>query len=264
VPKRTKGSVDTVDLKATDEEHREMFRAALMASIQEALAAADKPPRLASFWDNLGDASRALKRQLSLEHSNLEVARKVKKVASDAKRLQNAIGTLLHEHPSTAAVLEDCMHEAPGLYPTMREAERISRHADQMADLLTTSKPRDASKFSYALASQGVLVALIRARVRIRTRNDSNSRTNDQHDQALTGGKRRFAYLPPIDRQSSLAMKCAMLVLFDAGHEELDWGLARNLIRDGRKFRVAGARIRRHIAETRGELLNAVRALTCP
>lgn len=52
-----------------------------------------------------------------------------------------------------------------------------------------------------------------------------------------------------------------MLVLFDAGHQELDWSSARALIRVGRKFQVAGTRLRRHIADTREELMSAVRAL---
>lgn len=254
-------SVNTLELKATDALHRERFRAALIASIQEGLAAAYRPPRLASFWNDLDNASSALKPQLSLDHSNLTLVRKVKKVASDAKRLQNAISILLQEHPANAAVLEDCMHHASSLFKTMSDAERISQHADQMGDRLKATQTRDAGTISYALAGQAVLHALVRARVRIRTRNDYNSRPTDKEDQSSPKKKRSFAYLPPIDRQSSLAMKCAMLVLFDAGHQELDWSLARRLIRDGKTFRVARARVRRRIADTREELMSAVRAL---
>lgn len=262
MPNPTNSSENTVDLKAKDASHRERFRADLIASIQEGLAAARRPPRLASLWADLDNASNALKPQLSLDHSNLTLVRKVKKVASDAKRLQNAISILLHEHPANAAVLEDCMHHASRLCQTMSDAERISRHADQMGDRLKATQTRDAWTISYALAGQAVLHSLVRARVRIRTRNDYNPRPADQEEQISLKKKRSFAYLPPIDRQSSLAMKCAMLVLFDAGHQELDWSLARKLILEGRKFRITGARMRRHIADTRSELLNSVHAIS--
>lgn len=256
-----KSSDNTLHLKATDTLHRERFRAELIASIQEGLAATRRTLRLASFWSELDNASRALKPQLSLDQSNQALVRKVKKVASDAKRLQNAISILLHEHPANAAVLEDCMHHASRLCQTMSDAERISRHADQMGDRLKATQTRDAWTISYALAGQAVLHALVRARVRIRTRNDYNSRYTDKEDSSTGKKKRSFAYLPPIDRQSSLAMKCAMLVLFDAGHQRLDWSLARKLIQNGRKFRVAGARLRRHTGQTREQLLNAAPAL---
>jgi hypothetical protein len=258
----TNSPVNTLDLKATDALHREKFRADLIASIQEELAAAHRPPRLATFWNDLDNASSALKPQLSLDHSNLTLVRKVKKVASDAKRLQNAISILLQEHPANAAVLEDCMHHASSLVQTMSDTERISQHADQMGDRLKATQNRDAWTISCALTGQAVLHALVRARVRIRTRNDYNSRPTDKEDPSSRKKQRSFAYLPPIDRQSSLAMKCAMLVLFDAGHQRLDWSLARRLILDGTKFRIAGARMRRHIADTRDELLNAVHALS--
>lgn len=250
-----------MELKAKEASHREKFRADLIASIQEGLTAAHRPPRLASFWSDLDNASKALKPQLSLDHSNQTLVRKIKKVASDAKRLQNAISILLHEHPANAAVLDDCMHNASSLSQTMSDAERISRHADQMGDRLKATQTGGAWTISYALAGQAVLHALVRARVRIRTRNDYNSRPTDKEDPSSRKKKRSFAYLPPIDRQSSLAMKCAMLVLFDAGHQRLDWSLARKLIRNGRKLRVTGARMRRHIAQTREQLLNAVPAL---
>jgi hypothetical protein len=259
--KSAKKSRDDEDLKATDEKHRQRFRAALVASIQEALAAADRPPRLATFWDDLASTSSALTPQLSLIHSNLTLIRRVKKVASDAKRLQGAISTLRSDHPANAAVLEDFMHYATRLYPTMRDAERISEHANKMGDRLKTTKTGDGWRFAHGLAGQDVHRALIRARVRITTRNDFTSRTKGKSGKPPSGQKRCFAYLPPIDQQSSLAMRCAMLVLFDAGHQELDWSSARALIRVGRKFRVAGVRLRRHIADTREELMSAVRAI---
>lgn len=264
VPKPTNSPENAVDLKAKDVSHRDRFRADLIASIQEGLAAAHRPPRLASFWDDLDNVSNALKPRLSLDQSNQTLVRKVKKVASDAKRLQNAISILLHEHPANAAVLEDCMHHASSLFQTMSDAERISQHADQMGDRLKATQTRGAWTISYALAGQAVLHALVRARVRIRTRNDYNSRPTDKEDPSSRKKQRSFAYLPPIDRQSSLAMKCAMLVLFDAGHQRLDWSLARKLIQSGRKFRVAGARMRRHIAQTREQLLYAAPALPYP
>ena len=148
---------NTVHLKATDTLHRERFRADLIASIQEGLAGAHRPPRLASFWSDLDNASRALKPQLSLDHSNQTLVRKVKKVASDAKRLQNAISVLLQEHPANAAVLDDFMHHASGLYQTMIDAERISQHADQMGDRLKATQTRGSWTNSFALAGQAVL-----------------------------------------------------------------------------------------------------------
>lgn len=225
-------------LKSDDPHDRSVFRSNLVASIQRADAAcalsASNQDRLIQELAEL--PSRGILRNPT---SAPEAARlrALKKAASDARRLKQAIGRL---DSLDAASLDQQLHPKAPLDAVIELLARVADSSERQAAAVAGAA-RAAKALAHGMVGFELLKVLEKFGLPCTVRNDFDSRPPSAADdrRILRGRARAYEFLPPLDSGASLGMRCALLVLFNEGVRELDWSQARTLISAGRKYGLA-------------------------
>lgn len=183
--------------------------------------------------------------------------RGLRKVASDSRRLKQALARLSN---TDAALLDDGFQHTISLSARLLMLEETAADAESMAATIQ-GRQRAVQQLQHGYASSRLIKVLEEHGIPCATRNDHEKRpVGDGLSFASSKSKRNYDYLPVLDCGATLAMRCAMLAMFDAGIVELDWSATVAAIKAGRQFQKSLVKCDQDTRKTSFALLRAFAA----
>ncbi|MGZ5198787.1 MAG: hypothetical protein ACXWC4_03370 [Telluria sp.] len=177
--------------------------------------------------------------------------RSLKKVASDCRRLKQALRRL---SSTDAALLDDRFQHTASMSSRVATLDDTAANAESAAAALR-GRQRAIQQLQQGYAGARLIKLLEINGVPCSTRNDHEKRPVETEQAGPSKRTRNYDYLPSLDCGATLAMRCAMLAMFDAGVVELDWSATVAAIKAGARFQKALAACDRNIKETSFEIL---------
>lgn len=233
-------------LRSNSKHDRGLFRAALVKIIL------DSEPVKKLRSEDQGD----LFLQLSaispstweeLPHDTTRI-RSLNAVASNSRRLKQAVAQLGEED---SAILDDAYQHSTPLASILTTLEKLAEDANKLEAQLR-GKQRDRERFRQGHLGADLLKVLKSFEIPCSTRNDYDKRhiANESRKANASNRRRDYTFLPSLEGNATPAMRCAMLVLFDANARELDWSTTVALIKAGKQFLDAWAVVQHYVSET--------------
>ena len=234
-------------LKSHSKEDRRIFRESLMSTILYGPVLELSSVKQMQFIDQLSQSWIVIP-----DAPDSDRIRSLKKVASDSRRLKQALARL---SSADAALLGDGFQHTVSLSSRVAILEETATRAESAAASIQ-GRQRAIQQLQQGYAGSRVIKVLELHGVPCSTRNDHEKRpVEPEQGHGSARRKRNYDYLPNLDGGATLAMRCAMLAMFDAGVVELDWSATVSAIKAGVRFQEALGACDRHVRKTRFALL---------
>jgi len=234
-------------LKSSSKEDRTIFRESLVNTIRNGPVLELSSVEQMQFIEQLSQSWI-----VTPDAPDSDRIRSLKKVASDSRRLKQALVRLSN---ADVALLDDGFQHAVSLPSRIAILEETAASAESAAASIH-GRQRAIQQLQQGYAGSRLIKVLELHGVPCSTRNDHERRPVEA-DQGHGSAKRKrnYDYLPNLDCGATLAMRCAMLAMFDAGVVELDWSATVAAIKAGVRFQKALGACDQHIRKTRFALL---------
>jgi hypothetical protein len=234
-------------LKSRSKEDRRIFRESLVSSILNGPALELSSVEQVQFIDQLSQSWVVIP-----DVPDSDRIRSLKKVASDSRRLKQALARL---SSADVALLDDGFQHTVSLSSRVAILEETATSAESTAASIQ-GKQRAIQQLQQGYAGSRLINVLELHGVPCSTRNDHEKRPVEA-EQGHGSAKRRrnYDYLPNLDCGATLAMRCAMLAMFDAGVVELDWSATVSAIKAGVQFQKMVGACDQHIRDSHFALL---------
>jgi hypothetical protein len=249
-------------LRSDDADDRQTFRPLLLQSILQAghlgTLHAQEQQR---FFELLSGISTSLRLANAAKAIDSERTRRLRKLASDSRRLMQAIQTATSSHSCDGALLDDDLQHTRPLAAMVADLDKASSVSSNLADAISKQRNNSAWLFSQSMLGSQLLGAFAEFTLPCTTRNDYDTIFRDStlpRKRSAAQRKRNYDHLPSLDGNATLAMRCALLILFDANVDELDWSSAVALIKAGKAFNNGIEKMHQNIEKTSFELRRAV------
>jgi len=234
-------------LKSRSKEDRRIFRESLVSTILCGPVLELSSVEQLQFIDQLSQSWIVIP-----DAPDSDRIRVLKKVASDSRRLKQAIARL---SSADAALLDDGFQHTVSLSSRVAILEETAAGAESAAASIQ-GRQRAIRQLQQGYAGSRLIKVLEHHGVPCSTRNDHEKRPVEAEQGHVSAKrKRNYDYLPNLDCGATLAMRCAMLAMFDAGVVELDWSATVAAIKAGVRFQKAVGACDQHIRDTHFALL---------
>ena len=209
---------------------RSLFRERLIAKIQQHRDFKALPQEIQSnFFEELAELTLFGTNNCSVETHSSRI-RKLEKLADSYRRVANSIA-LLSEIDEL--LLDDAFQHSMSLQQQKKLMRQLVADVDGLIGAMRQTPSGTSERFSLRLQGAGLLKQLGKLGVTCKINNDFQKIDQDDAVQReKSEGAQRF--LPDLSQSMTLAMLCAMLVLFNNG-QVVEWSYCRRLLKEGKK-----------------------------
>lgn len=208
---------------------RSLFRERLIAKIQQHRDFKALPHEIQSnFFEKLAELTLFGTNNCSVETHSSRI-RKLEKLADSYRRVANSIA-LLSEIDEL--LLDDAFQHSMPLQQQKKLMRQLVAEVDGLIGAMRQTPSGTSERFSLRLQGAGLLKQLGKLGVTCKINNDFQKIDQDDAVQReKSEGTQRF--LPDLSQSMTLAMLCAMLVLFNNG-QVVEWSYCRRLLLEGK------------------------------
>ncbi len=223
-------SVEHSEYMPDTEVGRSLFRERLIAKIQQHRDFKALPQEIqSSFFEELAELTLFGTNNCSVETHSPRI-RKLEKLADSYRRVANSIA-LLSEIDEL--LLDDAFQHSMSLQQQKKLMRQLAADIDGLIGAMRQTPSGTSERFSLRLQGAGLLKQLGKLGVACKINNDFQKIDQDDAVQReKSEGAQRF--LPDLSQSMTLAMLCAMLVLFNNG-QVVEWSYCRRLLKEGKK-----------------------------
>lgn len=209
---------------------RALFRERLIAKTQQHRDFKALPQEIqSSFFEELAELTLLGTNNCSVETHSPRI-RKLEKLADSYRRVANSIA-LLSEIDEL--LLDDAFQHSMPLQQQKKLMRQLAADIDGLIDAMRQTPSGTPERLLLRLQGASLLKQLDKLGVACKINNNfqKNDPDNAEHREKSEGAQR---FLPDLSQSMTLAMLCAMLVLFNSGRV-VEWSYCRRLLKEGKK-----------------------------
>lgn len=231
-------SVENSEYLPDTEVGRSLFRERLIAKIQQHRDFKALPQETqSSFFEELAELTLFDANNCSVETHSLRI-RKLEKLADSYRRVANSIA-LLSEIDEL--LLDDAFQHSMPLQQQKKLMRQLAADIDGLIGAMRQTSPGTTERFLLRLQGASLLKKLDKLGVACKINNDFQKiDQGDAVQREKSESSQRF--LPDLSQNMTLAMLCAMLVLFNSA-QVVEWSHCRRLLKEGKKGLVLERRL---------------------
>ena len=223
-------SVEHSEYLPDTEAGRSLFRERLIAKIQQHRDFKALPQETqSSFFEELAELTLFGTNNCSVETHSPRI-RKLEKLADSYRRVANSIA-LLSEIDEL--LLDDAFQHSMPLQQQKNLMRQLAAQVDGLIGAMRQTPSGTSERFLLRLQGASLLRQLDKLGVACKINNDFHKTIQDDvahHED----GESTQPFLPDLAQSMTLAMLCAMLVLFNNG-QVVEWSYCRRLLQEGKK-----------------------------
>ena len=209
---------------------RSLFRERLIAKIQQHRDFKALPQEIqSSFFEELAELTLFGTNNCSVETHSPRI-RKLEKLADSYRRVANSIA-LLSEIDEL--LLDDAFQHSMPLQQQKKLMRQLAADINGLIGAMRQTPAGTSERFLLRLQGASLLRQLDKLGVACKINNDFHKTIQDDvahHED----GESTQPFLPDLAQSMTLAMLCAMLVLFNNG-QVVEWSYCRRLLKEGKK-----------------------------
>lgn len=233
-------SVEHSEYLPDTEAGRSLFRERLIAKIQQHRDFKALPQEIqSSFFEELAELTLFGTNNCSVETHSPRI-RKLEKLADSYRRVANSIA-LLSEIDEL--LLDDAFQHSMPLQQQKKLIRQLAADIDGLIGAMRQTSSGTTERFLLRLQGASLLKKLDKLGVACKINNDFQKiDQGDAVQREKSESSQRF--LPDLSQSMTLAMLCAMLVLFNSA-QVVEWSHCRRLLKEGKK----GLALERRLAQ---------------
>lgn len=233
-------SVENSEYLPDTEVGRSLFRERLIAKIQQHRDFKALPQEIqSSFFEELAELTLFGTNNCSVETHSPRI-RKLEKLADSYRRVANSIA-LLSEIDEL--LLDDAFQHSMPLQQQKKLMRQLAADIDGLIGAMRQTSSGTTERFLLRLQGASLLKKLDKLGVACKINNDFQKiDQGDAVQREKSESSQRF--LPDLSQSMTLAMLCAMLVLFNSA-QVVEWSHCRRLLKEGKK----GLALERRLAQ---------------
>ena len=209
---------------------RLLFRERLIAKIQQHRDFKALPHEIqSSFFEELAALTFFGTNNCSVETHSPRI-RKLEKLADSYRRVANSIA-LLSEIDEL--LLDDAFQHSMPLQQQKKLMRQLAADIDGLIGTMRQTPSGTSERFLLRLQGASLLNQLGKLGVACKINNDFQKITKDNAEQR-DASKQTQRFMPDLSQSITLAMLCAMLILFNNG-QLVEWSYCRRLLLEGKR-----------------------------
>lgn len=209
---------------------RSLFRERLIAKIQQHRVFKALPQETqSSFFEELAELTLFGTNNCSVETLSPRI-RKLEKLADSCRRVANSIALL---SKMDELLLDDAFQHSMSLPQQKNLMRQLVAEVDGLIGAMRQTPSGTSERFSLRLQGASLLNQLGKLGVSCKINNDFQKITKDDAEQR-DASKQTQRFMPDLSQSMTLAMLCAMFILFNNG-QLVEWSYCRRLLLEGKR-----------------------------